>query len=89
MKFSFFDLPKPKRFNYKPRYYNAQKDELEQRIKAHELSKEQTEEERLRIKMKNDWERELSKRKVTTKSNRMTLWIMIALVALILYILLR
>jgi len=32
MAMKFFHLPKSKQFNYKPRYYNEQKEELENRI---------------------------------------------------------
>ena len=30
----FFKVPKPKRFEYAPKYYDQQKEELEERIKA-------------------------------------------------------
>lgn len=85
---SFFRLPKPKQFKYKPRFYNAQKDELEQRIKAREFTEDQTEEERLRIKMQNDWDRQRIRRQSEHKGWTRLL-ILVALIVLLLYIIIR
>ena len=88
MKSSVFSLEKPKKFNYKPRFYNAQKDELEQRIKAHKLSKEQTEEERVKIRIRSNWDRQREKQK-PKKQSWTRLLVMMALVGLIIYIIMR
>ncbi|MDD4848090.1 MAG: hypothetical protein PHR53_04930 [Bacteroidales bacterium] len=88
MKLIFFNNPKPKQFQYKPRFYNAQKEVLEQRIKEHELSQEQSEGERIRMKMHTDWERQRVKRETKHKTWR-SLLILIALAAMIFYIMFR
>lgn len=88
MKISFFNLSKPRQFNYKPFFYDAQKDELEQRIKAHKFTEEQSEEERIKIRLRSNFERQRGKQKAK-KQNWTRLIIMIALAGLIMYIIIR
>lgn len=58
MKFSFFYTKNPKRFNYKPWYYNPEKEAREKRKAELGLESQLTKEEELRMKMSSRWERE-------------------------------
>ena len=47
--------PKPKSFNYKPRYYDEQQDELEKRKAIHGFQSKITHNEGLKLKMMKRW----------------------------------
>ncbi|MDA9968031.1 hypothetical protein N9E62_02575 [Salibacteraceae bacterium] len=81
---SFIKLPRYKRFNYKPVYYDAEKEELAQRIAR--IEKEVATEKRgeldselLRKRLRSDWERG-SRQGIIQKSN-----IRVALIAAFLF----
>ena len=81
---SFIKLPRYKRFNYKPVYYDAEKEELAQRIAR--IEKEVAAEKRgeldselLRKRLRSDWERG-SRQGIIQKSN-----IRVALIAVFLF----
>lgn len=57
MGFFVFHKPEMPRFNYIPRYYDPEKEELEKKKAAMGLDSNLTEEEKLRIKMKRTWGR--------------------------------
>ncbi|MBD81261.1 MAG: hypothetical protein CL840_20255 [Crocinitomicaceae bacterium] len=57
---SFIKLPRNKRFNFKPRYYDAQKEELENRIAI--IKAEMKEEES--AKLRSDYDSELTRYKM-------------------------
>ncbi len=54
MRIVFFKRPKPKAFNYKPRYYDPEKEELEERQKQLKQSKEVAE---FRRQLDRNWHR--------------------------------
>lgn len=81
---TFIKLPRYKRFNYKPVFYDAEKEELEQRIAR--IEKEVEAEKRgelnsdiLRQRFRSDWERG-SRQGIIQKSN-----IRVALIAVFLF----
>ncbi len=81
---TFIKLPRYKRFNYKPVFYDAEKEELEQRIAR--IEKEVEAEKRgelnsdlLRQRLRSDWERG-SRQGIIQKSN-----IRVALIAVFLF----
>lgn len=55
MRFVIFKTPTPKRFNYKPRYYDAEKERLEQRKAELGLETELSHSESLRFQMRRRW----------------------------------
>ncbi len=57
MKLFMFRTANPRRFVYRPRYYNPEKDALEKRKAEMGLEAELTEEEKLRIRMSSRWHR--------------------------------
>lgn len=57
MNIVFFKRAKPRQFDYKPRYYDPEKEELEQRRRELGLSKDMSHEERLRSEMRRKWGR--------------------------------
>ena len=82
---SFVKLPSNKRFNFKPRYYNAQKEELEGRIARakRELAAEEaglTDPESLKNKLSESW-RVNHRRRVNQKAN-----MRVAMIAAILFV---
>jgi len=55
MKIVSIKTPKPKSFNYKPRYYDEQKDELEKKKAVLGLQSKLTHNERLKLQMMSRW----------------------------------
>ena len=65
MNISFFKRPKPRQFNYKPLYYNPEKDDAEERKRA--LNSDDPRE-RMRAEIRRRWKTE---RKPVNDSNSM------------------
>lgn len=55
MRFTFFRTPKPKEFNYSPRYYDEERERLEQRKAELGLDSTLSPKESLRLQMKKRW----------------------------------
>jgi hypothetical protein len=55
MKFVTFRTPKAKRFNYNPRFYDPEKEELEQKKAAMGLESTVSHRENLRLQMSRRW----------------------------------
>lgn len=86
MKVSFFHRPKPKKFEFKPRYYNKEKEERkkrEERIKK-EIENEGKDYINLESELHNKWKR-TDRDKMRQKSIRRTI-IYILLLLMILYL---
>ncbi len=54
---AFFYKPKPKKFNYIPRFYDPEKEELQKKRAAMGLDSELSHEEQLRLQMRKKWSR--------------------------------
>lgn len=64
MKIVGFSTPKPRQFKYKPRYYNEEQEEFEQRLHKARLEGEASpDREALRIKMQKSWKLKEAKEK--------------------------
>lgn len=89
MKIVAFKTGKPRQFNYRPVYYNKEKEEMEERIKllTKESDSDEVELEKFRSKIKQAW----GTREVKAKQMRgKTLYIyIIAVLALVYYIFFR
>lgn len=81
MKIVMFKTRKPKQFTYKSRYYDPEKEELEQR-KLQRLRRIEGGTTGLREEMSRKWHRKTKK-----KSNYMTLLYIVALILLIYFML--
>ncbi|HOI87843.1 MAG TPA: hypothetical protein PLV51_08290, partial [Lentimicrobium sp.] len=55
MKIVAFHTPRPRSFNYKPRFYDKRKEEMEERLKKYADSGEMETTERLRMDIKRNW----------------------------------
>jgi len=55
MRIVMFNTPKPKRFSYKPRYYDEEKERLEQRKAELGLDSKFSHNESIRLQMKKRW----------------------------------
>lgn len=55
MKFSFFHTPKPRTFNYVPRYYNPEQEALEKKKAAMGLDSKLSEREKRRIRIRQGY----------------------------------
>ena len=55
MRFVFFKTPTPKQFKYKPRYYDEEKERLEQRKAELGLNSELSPQESLRFQIRKRW----------------------------------
>ena len=53
--FYFFQRPEKRQFNYKPRYYDPEKEAWERKKAAMGLDSQLTDEEKLRIRMRSKW----------------------------------
>jgi hypothetical protein len=58
MKFAFFTQKKPRKFNYKPIYYDPAKEEAEERKKLRESGQGDDHRERMRAEIKRRWRTE-------------------------------
>jgi hypothetical protein len=81
MKIVAFKTTKPKQFNYKPLYYDKQKEEMEERLKKYS-EPEKPDVNRLRSKIRQTWR---VKEKKNYKLSRMTLYIYLAGAILLIY----
>ncbi|MDR0363528.1 MAG: hypothetical protein LBH92_00670 [Bacteroidales bacterium] len=87
MNFFIFKTAKPKRFAYKPRYYDPEKYERELRREKMGLSPNQSREERIRAQLHYEWDRKKERRaKLSGGILKMFLYLGL-IVALLLWIL--
>ncbi|MDD5508669.1 MAG: hypothetical protein PHD25_10165 [Bacteroidales bacterium] len=80
MAFKFFHTPKPKQFEFKPRYYDPKKEELEQRKRELGLSDSSDPELRLRSQMQQRWRSERKEARKKSGTQRLIIFILLALV---------
>ncbi len=82
MKITFFRTPKPKQFNYPPRYYDAEKEHWEQRKRELGLSDEKAD---FKSQLSNNWRR--FKRHDTQRKQKAEISVIVYLliVALLIY----
>ncbi|MBK6963753.1 MAG: hypothetical protein IPH20_07315 [Bacteroidales bacterium] len=86
MKIVAFKTSKPKQFNYKPLYYDQQKEEMEERLKKYS-EPEQSDINRFRSKIRETWR---VKEKKNFKLSKMTLYVyLIGSILLIYFIFFR
>jgi len=89
----FFKTQKPKQFEFKPRYYDPKKEEMEERKKQLGLSDDDKEEDykiRLRSRMNSQWHKKGEEKKSGGfLSNRNKMWIMLIVAFLLIYFLSR
>ncbi len=57
MALTFFKTPRPKSFNFKPRYYDKKKDEFERKKAILGVKNELSHKEELKLRMSNRWNR--------------------------------
>jgi hypothetical protein len=85
-----FKQPKPKRFDYKPRFYNEQKERLQARVEVVrrevEMESGQSSPEALRSRMQSAWRNGSGTRE--RKQSNKTIFIITGLLAIIAYLLL-
>ncbi len=58
MRFVFFRTPKPKSFSYKPRYYDAKKEEWERKKAERGMKSELSHRETLRLEISKRWRKD-------------------------------
>ncbi|MBU2556520.1 MAG: hypothetical protein KJ578_01920 [Bacteroidetes bacterium] len=58
MRFVLFRTSKPKRFNYKPRYFNPEQEAMERKKATLGLNAKLTEQEALRMRMSSKWRKQ-------------------------------
>jgi len=80
MAFKFFHTPKPKQFEIKPRYYDPKKEELEQRKRELGLTDSSDPELRLRSQMQQRWRNERRDARKKSSSQRLFIFILLALI---------
>lgn len=80
MRIVFFRRPKPKGFNYKPRYYDPEKEELEERRRQLMQSKEEAE---FRRAMDKSWR--IAEKKTKQEAFKRSLIIYLIIAALLVY----
>ena len=55
MGFSFFNAPKPRKYNYIPRFYDPDMEEWKQKKAARGVDTDLSDEEKLRMRMRRSW----------------------------------
>lgn len=83
MKITFFSRTKARKFDYKPRYYDAQKEADEKRKKEIENNVKNPEQLNLRSEMRSKWGRHDN---IRSKSKTYSLAVYIVLAILIIYL---
>lgn len=78
----FFKTAKPKQFDYKPRYYDKKKEELEQRQKKVDKNDEYSPD-HLKIEIKRRWR--FVDRKVSTRSKQAKALFYLLLLAILIF----
>lgn len=71
MRFTLFQTPKPKRFTYKPRYYDEEKDRLEQKKAEMGYNSEYSHRDSLRLQMSKRWRRGSSSDNNTSRLSKL------------------
>lgn len=89
-----FRLPRNQQFNYKPRFWEQEKEELEQRVKQMQSDGEATPEEikeriSMRFKTRRGYSPEVGYRDAQIKKSNMTLVASIAVLSFISYLILE
>ncbi len=89
-----FRLPRNQQFNYKPRFWEQEKEELEQRVKQMQEGEESTPEEikeriSMRFKSRRGYSPEVGYRDAQIKKSNMTLVASIAVLSFISYLILE
>ena len=80
MAFKFFHTPKPKQFEYKPRYYDPRKEELEERKRALGLTGDNSSQADLRARMEQRWRNQRKDARKSSGSQRLIIFILLALI---------
>ncbi len=83
MNFVFFKRPKPKQFNYIPRYYDPVKEELEERKRRLGLLSDGDHKERMRAEIRRKWR--VEKSPASRNFFYIRIFIYLAFIALTLY----
>ncbi|MHC1774058.1 MAG: hypothetical protein AB9834_01475 [Lentimicrobium sp.] len=81
MKIVAFKTRKPRQFNYKPLFYDKQKEEMEERLRKYS-EPEQPDVNRLRSKIRQTWR---VKEKKNFRLSRMTMYVYLAGAILLIY----
>lgn len=85
MKLVFFRTPKPRRFHYNPRYFDEERDRLEQRKKELGIKTREGGEADLRTRMSKGWAHMRSHDQNRRKSIQMTFLIYLVIAAMLIY----
>lgn len=83
MNFFIFKTAKPKRFEYRPRYYDPEKYERELRRERMGLDPKQSREERMRAQIRYDWERK-KERRAKLRNGMLRMFLYLALIVILL-----
>ncbi|MCX6234207.1 MAG: hypothetical protein NT175_05700 [Bacteroidetes bacterium] len=77
MKFFFFKTPKPKQFEFKTRYYDAEKDEMEQRKRKMMAGGMSNREAGMRDEIRRRWHNEGRRSKKRSDMQRLVIFLVI------------
>ncbi|MBN3036075.1 MAG: hypothetical protein JW861_10860 [Bacteroidales bacterium] len=85
MNLSFFRLPKPRQFRYPPRYFDEEKERLEQRKRELGLLAGGDREEPFSARLSHEWRRQRRKEDDRLKARRNSLLIYLFILAILVY----
>jgi hypothetical protein len=85
MKIVFFKTPKPKQFNYKPIYYDAKKEALEERRRQLGIGTGDGKNPDLKSMLARNWRRR-DRDPERKKSSRMSLFIFLIIILFLIYV---
>jgi hypothetical protein len=82
MNFFFFKRPKPSQFNYRPLYYDPEKEEVEERKRSLQSLKEGDPKERMRAEIRRRWKTDQSSKHNRYDKTRILFFFLIAAFAI-------
>ncbi len=85
MKFIFFHIPKPKKFDYKPLYYDKEKDEREQRKRELGITDSSNKTSFMRGELQNRWRKDRTTQKRQQSKMRFLIYLLILFLTVYLF----
>lgn len=82
MNFFFFKRPKPSQFNYRPLYYDLEKEEASERIKARNARQNGDPRERMRADIRRKWKTDRNRKDKRYDVTRIIFYVFFAVFAI-------
>ena len=85
MKLVFFRIPKPNRFKYAPRYYDEEKERMEQRKKELDISGSNDKKIDFKAQVNRRWRRSIRKDRAKKKASMISFVVYLIILLILIY----